>query len=70
MCLLSIFSHVLLFLALWTVFHQAPVSMGLSRQEYLSGFSHHPPGDLPSPEIKQASRVAPALEANPLLLSH
>ena len=35
-----------------------------------NGLSHHPPGDLPSPEIKQASRVAPALEANPLLLSH
>ena len=70
MCLLSNFRHILLFLTLWTVSHQAPMSMGFSRQEYWSGFSHHPPGDLPGPGVKQASRVAPALEANYLLLNH
>ena len=30
-------SHVRLFAILWTVAHQAPPSMGLSRQEYWSG---------------------------------
>ena len=28
-CVLSHFSHVLLFMTLWTVNHQAPLSMGL-----------------------------------------
>ena len=31
---------------LWTVAHQAPVSMGFSRQEYCSGLPDPPPGDL------------------------
>ena len=41
--LLSCFSCVLLFATLWTVWtqwtiaHQAPLSMGFSRQEYWSG---------------------------------
>ena len=39
----------------WTVAHQAPLSMGFSRQEYWSGLPCPPPGDLPSPEIKPAS---------------
>ena len=33
LCMLSCFSHVQLFAALWTVAHQAPLSMGFSRQE-------------------------------------
>ena len=38
MCmLLSCFSHVQLFVTLWTVACQAPVSMGFSRHEYRSG---------------------------------
>ena len=36
-CMLSSFSHVRLFVTLWTVAHQAPLSMGYSRQEYWSG---------------------------------
>ena len=31
---LSHFSHVQLFVTLWTVAHQAPLSVGFSRQEY------------------------------------
>ena len=31
------FSHVRLFVTLWTVAHQVPLSMGFSRQEYWSG---------------------------------
>ena len=34
-CVLSHFSHVQLFVTLWTTVLQAPLSMGFSRQEYL-----------------------------------
>ena len=34
---------------------QGPLSMGLSRQEYWSGLSFPPPGDLAYPGIKHAS---------------
>ena len=37
-CMLSCFSHVQLFVNLWTVARQVPLSMGFSRQEYWSGF--------------------------------
>ena len=33
-------------MTLWTVAHQAPLSMGFSRQEYWSGLSFPSPGDL------------------------
>ena len=36
-CVLSCFSHVRLFATLGTLAHQAPLSMGFSRQEYWSG---------------------------------
>ena len=36
-CVLSHFSHVQLFATPWTVAHQAPLSLGFSRQEYWSG---------------------------------
>ena len=36
-CMVSRFSHVQLFETPWTVAHQAPLSMGFSRQEYWSG---------------------------------
>ena len=35
-CVLSCFSRVRLFTTLWTIAHQAPLSMGFSRQEYWS----------------------------------
>ena len=38
-----------------TVAHQAPLSMGFSRQEYWSGLSFPPPGDLPDPGIEPVS---------------
>ena len=44
--MLSRFSHVQLFATLWTVAFQAPLSTGFSRQEYWSGLSGPPPGDL------------------------
>ena len=46
-CVLSHFTHVRLFVTLWTVALQAPLSMGFCRQEYWSGFPFPPPGDLP-----------------------
>ena len=36
---------------LWTIAHQAPLSMGFSRQEYRSGLPCPPPGDLPNPGL-------------------
>ena len=48
---------------LWTVAHQAPPSIGFSRQEYWSGLPYPSPGDLPDPGIKPRS---PALEADAL----
>ena len=39
----------------WTVAHQSPLSMGFSRQEYWSGLSCPPPGDLPNPGIEPRS---------------
>ena len=36
----------------WTAAYQAPPSRGFSRQEYWSGISCPPPGDLPNPGIK------------------
>jgi len=50
--------------SLWTVAHQAPLSVGFSRQEYWSGLPFPSPGDLPDPGIKPGS---PALKAYCLL---
>ena len=38
-----------------TVAHQAPLSMGISRQEYWSGLPFTPPGNLPYPGIASTS---------------
>ena len=56
--MLSCFSHVRL--CSQTVAHWAPLSMGFSRQEYWSGLSYPPPGDLPNPGIEPTSD-SPAL---------
>ena len=47
----------------WTVAHQAPLSMELSRLEYWSGLPLPTPGDLPNPGIEPRS---PALQADSL----
>ena len=54
-------SHVQLFGTPWTVAHQAPLSMGFSRQEYWSGVPFPTQGDLPDPGIELASLGTPAL---------
>ena len=43
----------------WTVAHQAPLSMGFSRQEYWSGLAFPSPWDLPDPGMEP---VSPALQ--------
>ena len=48
-CVLSHFSCVWLFVILWTVTRQAPLSMVFSRQEFYSGLPCPPPGDLYNP---------------------
>ena len=45
----------------WTVVHQAPPSVGFSRQEYWSGLPFPSPGNLPDPGIKPRS---PSLETD------
>ena len=55
-------SPVVLFVTLWTIAHQAALSMGFSRQEYWSGFPLPPPGNLPDLGIETLSPVSPALE--------
>ena len=52
---LSWFSHVQLFATLWTVAHQAPLSMELFRQQYWSAKPFPSPGDLPDPRIEPVS---------------
>ena len=54
-------SRVWLFATLWTVAHQAPLSVKFPRQEYWSGLPFPPPGDLPGPGIEITSPEAPAL---------
>ena len=56
-----VLSHVWLFVTPWTIACQVPLSMGSSRQEYQSGLSFPPPGDLPYPGIKPWSPVPLAL---------
>ena len=69
-CVLSVFSRVRLFVAPWTVAHQAPLSIGFSRQEYWSGLPCPFPGDLPNPGTEPECPASPALPVDSLWLSH
>ena len=60
-CMLSGFSHVWLFVMLQTVAGQAPLSRGLSRQEYWSGLPCPPPKDLPNLGTEAESLMSPTL---------
>ena len=66
--ILSCFSHVRLFATLWTVTHQAPLSMGFSRQEYWSGLRCPSPGNLPDLRIEPTFLTYPALQVGSLPL--
>ena len=52
-------SYVQFYVTLWTVGHQAPLSMGFSRQEYWSGLPCPPPVDLPVLETELAYLMSP-----------
>ena len=67
-CVLSRFSHVKLFVILWTVAFQALLSMGFSRQDCWSGLPCPSPGELPDPGIKSRSSalLAVYLPSEPL----
>ena len=60
----QLLSCVRLFATQWAVAYQAPPSMGVSRQEYWSGFPFPSPGDLPDPWIESGS---PELQKDALL---
>ena len=57
------------FVTQWTVAHQAPLSMELSRQEYWSGLPFPFPGDLPDPGIEPDLSLL-YLQADSLQVSH
>ena len=66
----QLLSCVQLFIILWTVAHQAPLSMEFSRQEYWSGLLFPTPGDLPDPGIEPESLVlccAKSFQSRPTL---
>ena len=63
-CVCYLLSHVQLFATLWTVAHQAPLSMEFFKQEHWSGLPFPSSGDLPDPGIKLRS---PALQVDSLL---
>ena len=65
--MLSCFSHVRLFVTLWTIAHQAPLPMVFSRQEYWSGLPWPSLEDLPNPGIEPTS---PAFQVDSLPLNH
>ena len=50
-----VLSRSQLFVTPWTVAHQAPLSMGFSRQEYWSRLPFPSPGDFPDPGIEPMS---------------
>ena len=50
-----------LFATLWTLAHQAPLSMTRPRQEYWNRLLFPSPGVLPDPGMEPASPEAPAL---------
>ena len=60
-CMPGHFSCVQLFVTLWTIACQPPLSVGFSSQEYWSGLPRSPPGGLPDPGIQLTCFTSPAL---------
>ena len=58
-----IYISLIIIMTPWIVAHQAPPSMGFSRQEYGTGLPFPSPGDLPSLGIEPRS---PTLQADAL----
>ena len=62
-CVCESLNLVQLFATPWTTVQKAPLSMGISRQEYWSGFPFPPPRNLPGIGIEPESLTPPALAA-------
>ena len=60
-CVVNCLCVVWLFETPWTIAHQAPLSMGFTRQEYWSGLPFPSSGDLPNAGIKCKPPMSPAL---------
>ena len=58
--LCSVTQLCLTLVTMCTVAHQAPLSLGFSRQERWSGFLCPPPADIPDPGTKPRSFASPA----------
>ena len=67
MCVCLDASVVRLFVILWTIACQAPLSMEFSRQEYCSGLPCPPPANFPDPGIEPMS---PAWQVDSCPLNH
>ena len=65
---LSLYAQLLncvqLFATPWTVACQAPLSMEFFRQQYWSGLSFPPSGNLPNPGIESTSLLSPIMNIN------
>ena len=57
------------FVTPWTVVHQAPLSVGFSRQDYWSGLPFPLPGDLSDPGTEPESPASPALAGGFFILA-
>ena len=68
-CMLSHFSRFQLCVTPWMAAHQAPLSMGFSRQEHWSGLPCTPPGNFPLQGAEPTSPASPSLQADSLSLS-
>ena len=64
-CMLSCFSHLLLFGTPLAVAYQTPLSMEFSNQEYWSGLPFPSPGDLPDARIELRSPTLQAISLPP-----
>ena len=70
LCVLIHFSQVQLYATLWTIAHQAPLSMGPIQAGALSRLPCLPAGDFPNSGNEPASPMVPALQADLQILYH
>ena len=61
LCCVFVFSHVWIFMTLWTIDFQAPLSIGFFRQENWNELPFPTPGDLPDSGIKPSFLVSLSL---------
>ena len=69
MCVRAKSLMLYLFATPWTIAHQAPLSMGFSRQEHWSELPFPSPGDHPSPGTEPVSYICLHWQAGSLLLA-